>query len=64
MPETERDVKRSEPHWYRVYVGECPVCGRDAGSRERVPGPRPERWEDRHVLLADTQTYDHCLETG
>ena len=49
-------------HWYRIYVGECPVCGRDAGYRERVMGEPPEDRADRYVWLRDTITYDYCLE--
>jgi hypothetical protein len=54
--------KRPAHHWYRIYVGECPVCGRDHGHRERVYGPPPKDRADRYVQLPDTETYDHCLE--
>lgn len=53
--------KASQKHWYRIYVGECPVCGRDQSCRVRVYGPPPPRAE-RYVRLPDSQTYDHCLE--
>jgi hypothetical protein len=55
-----RKVKR--PHWYKSFVGECPVCGRDASYRQRVYGRRPRDRRRRHVQLPDTYTYDHCLE--
>ena len=56
--------KATRPHWYRVYVGECPVCGRDKGYRERVYGTPPKDRGKRYVRLPDTTTYDHCLERG
>jgi hypothetical protein len=56
--------KATRPHWYRVYVGECPVCGREKGYRERVYGTPPKDPGKRRVWLPDTITYDHCLERG
>ena len=29
-------------HWYRWWLGECPVCGRDFTYRERVYGRKPK----------------------
>jgi len=55
----ERKVKRQ--HWYRMHVGECPVCGKDKSYRVRVYGPPPKDRRDRYVYLPDTQTYDHCM---
>lgn len=60
-PTTQQKRRKHEPHWYRQYIGECPVCGRDKSYRERVYGKRPEKLEDRIVYLADSQTYDHCM---
>lgn len=48
-------------YWYRIYIGECPLCGRNKGYRERVYTPRPTNDQDRYVYLSDTKTYDHCL---
>ena len=49
------------PYWYRFYVGECPVCGRDKSYKERVTNePRPEQIEDRYVTLSHMKTYDWC----
>ena len=51
-------------YWYRIYVGECPLCGADKGFRERVyyeDEPKPTRIQDRYVSLSDRQTYDHCI---
>lgn len=52
-------VKRK--HWYRLYVGECPVCGCDQSSRERVYGKRPAKRRDRVVYLSDSASYCGCL---
>jgi hypothetical protein len=48
------------PHWYRLYVGECPVCGRDRSYRKRVYGRRPKDRRKRIVYLPDTYNYDGC----
>jgi hypothetical protein len=48
-------------YWYRIYVGECPVCGKDKGYRERVYGPPPSDPRKRYVQMPDTETYDDCL---
>lgn len=50
-----------KPHWYRIYIGECPVCGRDASYRERVYGEKPNDPRERYIWLPDYQTYDGCL---
>lgn len=54
--------KSPKPHWYKLYIGECPVCGRDASFRERVTDvKRPDKLEDRIEYLPETQTYCHCM---
>lgn len=57
-------MKSKQKYWYRIHVGECPVCGRDKSYRERVYGEPPEKKEDRYVWLPDNETYDYCLERG
>ena len=52
---------KHRPHWYRVYLGECPVCGRNKSYRERVYGRRPKNPRKRVVYLTDFETYDHCI---
>ncbi len=47
-------------HWYRIYIGECPVCGRDKSYKERVYGEKPEDRNEIYKYLSDFQTYDHC----
>jgi hypothetical protein len=55
-----RRVKR---HWYRRYIGECPVCGRNAGYRERVYGRPPRRNSPARVVrIPSAETYDQCME--
>jgi len=49
-------------YWYRIYIGECPVCGRNKSYRERMYSIKPIEKKDRYVFLTDYQTYDHCLE--
>lgn len=51
-------------HWYRLHVGECPVCGRDASYRVRMTGKRPADRGKRVVYLSHMQTYCGCLEKG
>lgn len=48
-------------HWYRLFVGECPVCGRDQSYRERVYGPRPRKRSDRIVHIPDVKNYCGCM---
>ena len=52
---------KRKPYWWKYYVGECPVCGRDASERVAIyDEPRPEKMEDRYVLIPDRETYDYC----
>lgn len=51
-------------YWYRIYIGECPVCGRSKEYRERVYGRKPKDPMKRYIRIPDTETYDHCLERG
>lgn len=55
-------MKVKQAHWYRQFVGECPVCGRDKSYRVRVYGKKPKRPRERYVQLPDQETYDHCME--
>ena len=47
-------------HWYMLYLGECPVCGRDASHRVRVYGRRP-KFINRYVYMSEAETYDGCM---
>jgi hypothetical protein len=51
-----------KPYWYLSFVGECPVCGKDASYKTRQYSSKPALAKNRVVYLADSQTYDHCLE--
>jgi len=53
--------KRMPKHWYKIYYGECPVCGKPKEYRERMYTPRPTNQLDRYQQLADMETYDWCL---
>lgn len=55
-------MKKTAKHWYRMHIGECPVCGKDKSFRVRVPGTKPKDARKCYVQLSDQQTYDHCLE--
>ena len=48
-------------YWYKYYIGECPICGRDHSYKERQYSPRPKNKEDRIKQLDYTETYDHCM---
>ena len=50
------------PHWYKIYIGECPVCGRDQSYRERRLTPKPLNPEDRYEEMSDFETYDGCMD--
>jgi hypothetical protein len=43
--------------WYKIYVSECPQCGRGEVHRTRMPAPRPEKDQDRYEF---DQHYDYC----
>lgn len=62
MARGQAGMSNKKPHWYRIHIGECPVCGSNQGFREYVEGPKPENEEERYVYLPQTQTYDHCME--
>lgn len=48
-------------YWYRQYIGECPVCGKDYSFRERVYGKKPKDTTEIYIMLSYTETYDHCM---
>lgn len=53
-------LKQSQkPHWYEVFVHECPVCGRGETFRERRYTPKPSDPKDRYHWSAH---YDWCNE--
>jgi len=49
-------------YWYKYFIGECPVCGRNKSYKIRVVDqPRPKNKEDRYVFLSQMETYDYCI---
>lgn len=48
-------------YWYLYYIGECPVCGRDASYKVRQYTPKPIDLEKRYIQLSYNQTYCGCL---
>jgi hypothetical protein len=48
-------------YWYKMYVGECPVCGRNTSYRERVYGEKPKDPKDKYIQLSPSYCYDGCL---
>lgn len=53
--------RKTRPHWYRMFVGECPVCWKDASYRVRVYGKKPKDIEKRYEQLPQAQTYCGCV---
>lgn len=47
-------------YWIRFHVGECPLCGRDRGWKERVVGEKPSDWNERYVAMSYEECYDWC----
>lgn len=53
--------RKTKPHWYRIIIGGCPICGRYSGpSRERVYGKKPKEPAKRYEYLTDAEAYDYC----
>jgi hypothetical protein len=51
---------KKQKYWYRIYIGECPVCGADKSYRERVYCKKPKDRNLIYIKLADSETYDYC----
>jgi hypothetical protein len=45
------------PHWYRIYITECPQCGRSHEDRIRVHGTKPDDPAERYVHI---EHWDGC----
>jgi hypothetical protein len=54
-------MTKKRKYWYRQYVGECPVCGNNAGYKERVYGKKPKDLTKVYIELPQSQTYDYCM---
>lgn len=55
-------TRNRQTYWYKMFIGECPVCGRDASYRIKQCGPKPSESKEIYVILSNEETYDHCLE--
>lgn len=64
VPKSQRSNQMTRKHWYRLHIGECPVCGSEQSYRVRVYGRKPKRPEARIVYLSHSETYDQCMEQG
>jgi len=56
----KKQNKNTSKYWYKMFVGECPVCGSDKSYRQRVYGKKPKNISDRYVFLSYKETYDYC----
>jgi hypothetical protein len=54
--------KERTKYWYKMHVGECPVCGRDASYKIRVKGEKPKDRSERYVRLPQSATYCGCVK--
>lgn len=55
--ETLKKRKPLPKHWYKQYIAECPVCGKDHSSRERVYGEKPKNPKE---IYRYGVAYDWC----
>ena len=60
-PQRARRNAAARKYWYRLFVSECPVCGRDKSYRERVYSKRPRHPQKRIVFESQSASYDGCL---
>lgn len=53
---TNTNSKKMPPHWYKIYWGFCPACGKSQKYRVHQYGPKTPR----HVRLSTLETYCGC----
>lgn len=53
--------KQQNKHWYKMYYGECPVCGRQTKYKERIYGKKPKDLKEIYKQISQTESYDYCL---
>ena len=51
-----------KPHWYKLHIKECPICGKDDSWRERVYGEKPDKVEERTTNEAPEACIHHFYE--
>jgi len=54
-------MKGKKKHWYKQYLGSCPVCGKDKSYRERVYGKKPKSFKKIYIYMPDNWTYCGCI---
>lgn len=47
-------------YWYKYFIGECPVCGKNKSYKVRQYTLKPSKLEDRYIYLSDAECYDWC----
>src|SRR5208282_6276947 len=55
MPDVKAPLPQQHPHWYRIHVTECVLCGRTTEDRERIYGspPKGSHYEHRQMACGD-----------
>lgn len=48
---------KKKTHWYKIFISECPACGRSSSWRERQKGNKPKDINKTHVYK---QYWDYC----
>ena len=46
-----------KPHWYKLTIFYCPICGRERKYRERIYGNKPTDASKRTII---NEAYDYC----
>lgn len=57
---SQKEHGKNKRHWYKMYIGECPVCGANKSYRVRIYGRKPRSVAKRYVQLSNQETYDWC----
>ena len=47
-------------YWYKFYIGECPLCGRNQSYKERQYSDKPKNFQDRISYIPLNECYDYC----
>jgi len=61
QPKIEKPKMKKQKCWYRQYMGECPVCGKDKSYKERVNGTKPKDSTKIYVQLSQAECFDNCI---
>ena len=55
-----RKINKSNRYWYKFYIGECPLCGRNKGYKIRMYSKKPKSPQKRIEWISNNETYDYC----